>query len=206
MSSPIRLNWRTPIALATLGMGVIMWCETLGRNMRHIIYVDGSVGVGKSTFIEILYQTFASVLGIVGNNNSSHNFNVEVLPEPLHRNWTNRIINELGYENLLHFLLVRKIVAIEDWSKRIASDGLQELERNVLIVERSLFGDRRVNADCEKLFDNKNVTYSGESVHYIFIKNLEKENAEQERLNVLYKRPQAEFDNAVRRLDRMQPV
>lgn len=167
--------------------------------MRHIIYVDGSVGVGKSTFIEILYQTFASVLGIVGKNNSSHNFNVEVLPEPLHRNWTNRIIGELGYENLLHFLLVRKIVAIEDWSKRIASDGLQELERNVLIVERSLFGDRRVNADCEKLFDNKNVTYSGESVHYIFIKNLEKENAEQERLNMLYNSMELESEGRASR-------
>jgi len=169
--------------------------------MRHIIYVDGSVGVGKSTFIDILHRTFASVLMVLDQNRSksSHHFNVEVLPEPLHRDWTNRIVDNLGYENLLKFLLVRKIVAIETWSFGIASDGMQELENNVLIVERSLLGDRRVNKGCEELFSDMDVKYAGASVHYIFIKNLERENAigavedEQERLNMLYNRMELEL-------------
>ena len=155
---------------------------------RHIIYVDGSVGVGKSTFIGILERTFRSVFEVLdgGGKATARRSNVEVLPEPLHRDWTNHIVAELGYQNLLHFLLARKITAIESWSTGIASDGLQELENNVLIVERSPDGDRRVNADCEDLFDGLDVRFTGESVHYILIHNHIMENDEQMRLNLLY--------------------
>lgn len=176
--------------------------------MRHIIHVDGSVGVGKSTFIDILHRTFASVLMVLDQNRSkaSHHFNVEVLPEPLHRDWTARIVDTLGYENLLKFLLTRKIVAIENWSLKIASDGMQELENNVLIVERSLLGDRRVNKDCEEMFSDMDVRYTGESVHHVFIKNLERENEEQERLNMLYNRMELELGGgkAARSVHRIQ--
>lgn len=176
--------------------------------MRQIIYVDGSVGVGKSTFIDILYGTFTSVLMVLDQNRSkaSHHFNVEVLPEPLHRDWTGRIVENLGYENLLKFLLVRKIVAIENWSLKIASDGMQELENNVLIVERSLLGDRRVNKDCEEMFSDMDVRYTGESVHHVFIKNLDRENDEQERLNMLYNKMELELGGgrAARSVHRIQ--
>lgn len=154
--------------------------------MRHIIYVDGAVGVGKSTFIKILERTFASVLMIWDKQNKSHHFNVEVLPEPLHRDWTGRIVDELGYGNLLKFLLVRKVTAIETWSSKIASNGLQELEHNVLIVERSPEGDRRVSEGYVDEYPELKVRYTGESVHRIFIKNGQSENEEQTRLNVLY--------------------
>jgi hypothetical protein len=102
-------------------------------------------------------------------------------------------VDNLGYENLLKFLLVRKIVAIENWSLKIASDGMQELENNVLIVERSLLGDRRVNKGCEEMFSDMDVRYAGASVHHIFIKNLERENDEQERLNMLYNKMELEL-------------
>jgi hypothetical protein len=162
--------------------------------MRVIIYVDGAVGVGKSTFIEILERTFASVFMVLNSNSKkSHNHNVGVLPEPLHRDWTQRIIGELGYDELLHFLLIRKIVAIENWSMKIACDGMQELENNVLIVERSIHGDRRVNEDCEELFEELDVRYTGESVHHIFISNGREESEEQKRLNVLYSKLEGEL-------------
>ena len=158
--------------------------------MRHIIFVDGAVGVGKSTFINILAATFQSILRIQEGSRASgksHHFNVEVLPEPLHRDWTPHIVDGIGYDALLKFLLVRKRVAIETWSKMIASDGLQELESNVLIVERSMQGDRRVADGKLDAFDNINVEYCGESVHYVFIKNVENgANDEQLRLNLLY--------------------
>lgn len=158
--------------------------------MRHIIFVDGAVGVGKSTFINVLTATFQSTLRILEGsrlNGKSHHFNVEVLPEPLHRDWTGRIVEGIGYDALLKFLLVRKKVAIETWSKMVASDGLQELENNVLIVERSMQGDRRVADGKLDAFDNINVEYCGESVHYVFIKNVENSaNDEQLRLNLLY--------------------
>lgn len=181
--------------------------------MRHIIYVDGSVGVGKSTFIEILYRTFSSVLMVLEQNKSksSHKYTVEVLPEPLHRDWTSRISKELGYENLLRFLLVRKIVAIENWSMKIASDGMQELQNNILIVERSLLGDRRVNENCEEMFGDMDTRPMGEHIHHVFIRNLERENDEQTRLNLLYNRLELELgsdraDKSVHRIQRPRHI
>lgn len=188
-TNTLHLSFRNVNINFAAGLGgiiaTVMWRERMGR---HIIYVDGSVGVGKSTFIGILERTFRSVFEILDGNGkaTARRSNVEVLPEPLHRDWTNHIVAELGYQNLLHFLLARKIAAIESWSTGVASDGLQELENNVLIVERSLGGDRRVNADCEDLFDGLDVRYTGESVHHILIHNHIMENDEQMRLNLLY--------------------
>lgn len=174
--------------------------------MRQIIFVDGSVGVGKSTFIKILADTFRSVLSIKNEKRagqSAHNFNVEVLPEPLHRDWTQQIILKLGeYPSLLDFLLVRKVVAIETWSKSIASDGLQELEDNVLIVERSLAGDRRVSEGYYDFEEDLQINYTGESVHHIFIQNIQYENDEQMRLNMLYN--QLELEGNGRAIHRIQ--
>lgn len=155
--------------------------------MRHIIYVDGAVGVGKSTFIQVLYETFKSTLTIKnGNCKNSHCFKVDVLPEPLHRDWTKRIVDGVGYENLLKFLLVRKMVAIENWSYKIAMDGMQELENNVLIVERSLEGDRLVNAGFSNMFNDIKVKHRGEKVFNVFVKSFDSWSDEQERLNMLY--------------------
>lgn len=170
--------------------------------MRYIVYVDGAVGVGKSTFIKILERTFASVLMIWDKPNKSYHFNVEVLPEPLHRDWTSRIVNELGYSNLLKFLLVRKVTAIETWSSAIASNGLQELEHNVLIVERSPEGDRLVSEGYVDEYPELNVRYTGESVHKVFIKDEKSENEEQTRLNVLYN--DLEIEQGTRAIYRLQ--
>ena len=160
--------------------------------MRTIIFVDGAVGVGKSTFVKILAETFKSTLRIKNGEKIStlHRFNVDVLPEPLHRNWTRSIINKLGgYDDLLKFLLVRKTVAIEKWSFDIASDGLQELEDNVLIVERSIEGDRRVSEGYTNFMKELDVKYTGENVHYVFVQGQNQDfldNPEQARLTVFY--------------------
>lgn len=165
--------------------------------MRHIIYVDGSVGVGKSTFIKVLSETFKSTLKIKNcNYKNSHCFKVDVLPEPLHRDWTKRIVDGIGYENLLKFLLVRKMVAIENWSNKIAMDGMQELENNVLIVERSLEGDRLVNAGFRNVFNDIKVKHRGEKVFNVFVKNLDSVSDEQARLNMLYENIATKDKNA----------
>lgn len=157
--------------------------------MRVIIYVDGAVGVGKSTFIKVLAEVFRLTLDIKNENRkSAHRHNVEVLPEPLHRDWTSDIISGLGkYRKLLQFLLTRKCVAIEKWSVNIASDGLQELEDNVLIVERSIPGDRRVNGGYENAFTHIKAHYPGAKEYYILIKKSSGDDfREQNRLSVLY--------------------
>ena len=78
------------------------------------------------------------------------------------------------------------MVAIENWSNKIAMDGMQELENNVLIVERSLEGDRLVNAGFSNMFNDIKVKHRGEKVFNVFVKNLDSGSDEQERLNMLY--------------------
>lgn len=153
---------------------------------RNIIYVDGAVGVGKTTFINILESCFKTTLReMEGKRKRQYCHNVEVLPEPLHRDWTQAIVDGLGdYRKLLNFLHVRKKVAIEDWSRKIAADGLQELEHNVLIVERSPDGDSVVrdgNADYKD-----DIVYTGERVIYILLVNDKVSDGEQDRLIKVY--------------------
>lgn len=153
---------------------------------RNIIYVDGSVGVGKTTFINILESCFKTTLReMEGNRKRQYCYNVEVLPEPLHRDWTQKIVDGLGdYRQLLNFLHVRKQVAIENWSRKIAADGLQELEHNVLIVERSPDGDSVVREGNTDYKDD--VIYTGERVQYILLVNDKVSNDEQDRLRKVY--------------------
>ena len=173
--------------------------------MRNIVYVDGSVGVGKSTFIKVLKSSLEFLFSEKRElSKGSHFPVVDVLPEPLHRDWTSGIVNEIGYEKLLEFLIARKIVAINKWSSSIASDGLQELETNVLIVERSLEGDRRVNRGYENFLDSKQIENRGEIVYRVFLKSVENKNDEQLRLNTMYNNLEIKMgDEAVRRITRI---
>lgn len=154
---------------------------------RNIIYVDGAVGVGKTTFINILESCIKTTLReMEGKKKRQYCPNVGVLPEPLHRDWTSAIVEGLGdYRKLLNFLHVRKRVAIEDWSRKIAADGLQELEHNVLIVERSPDGDSVVQDGYRDYGDD--ITYTGERVQYILLVNNKVNNEEQVRLRKIYK-------------------
>lgn len=153
---------------------------------RNIIYVDGAVGVGKTTFINVLESCFKTTLReIESNRKRQYRHNVEVLPEPLHRDWTKEIVEGLGdYRKLLNFLHVRKQVAIEDWSRKIAADGLQELEHNVLIVERSPDGDSVVQDGYRDYGDD--IVYTGERVRYVLLVNSKAKNGEQTRLRRIY--------------------
>lgn len=153
---------------------------------RNIIYVDGAVGVGKTTFINILESCVKATLReIEGKKKRQYRSNVAVLPEPLHRDWTQAIVDGLGdYRQLLNFLHVRKQVAIEDWSRKIAADGLQELEHNVLIVERSPDGDSVVQEGYRDYGDD--IIYTGERVQYILLVNGKVSNEEQDRLRKIY--------------------
>lgn len=173
--------------------------------MRNIVYVDGSVGVGKSTFIKVLKSSLEFLFSEKRERSKGSHFPVvDVLPEPLHRDWTPGIINEIGYEKLLEFLIARKIVAINKWSSSIASDGLQELETNVLIVERSLEGDRRVNSGYENFLGSKQIENRGEIVYRVFLRNVENKNEEQLRLNTMYNNLEIEMgDEAIRRITRI---
>ena len=173
--------------------------------MRHIVYVDGSVGVGKSTFIKVLKSSLEFLFSEKrAGSKGSHSPVVDVLPEPLRRDWTSGIINEIGYEKLLEFLIARKIVAINKWSSSIASDGLQELETNVLIVERSLEGDRRVNSGYENFLESKQIENRGEIVYRVFLRSVGNKNEEQLRLNTLYNNLEIEMgDEAMRRITRI---
>lgn len=173
--------------------------------MRNIVYVDGSVGVGKSTFIKVLKNSLEFLFSEKRERSKGSHFPmVTVLPEPLHRDWTPGIVNEIGYEKLLEFLIARKIVAINKWSSSIASDGLQELETNVLIVERSLEGDRRVNRGYENFLESKRIENRGEIVYRVFLKSVENKNEEQLRLNTMYNNLEIEMgDEAMRRITRI---
>lgn len=173
--------------------------------MRNIVYVDGSVGVGKSTFIKVLKSSLEFLFSEKRERSKGSHFPVvDVLPEPLHRDWTPGIVNEIGYEKLLEFLIARKIVAINKWSSSIASDGLQELETNVLIVERSLEGDRRVNSGYENFLCSKQIENRGEIVYRVFLKNVENKNGEQLRLNTMYNNLEINMgDEAIRRITRI---
>lgn len=157
---------------------------------RNIIYIDGAVGVGKTTFINILESCFKTTLReMEGKRKRQYCSNVEVLPEPLHRDWTQAIVDGLGdYSKLLDFLRVRKQVAIEDWSRKIAADGLQELEHNVLIVERSPDGDSVVRDGFSDQKDD--ITYTGERVRYVLLVNNKVSNEEQDRLREIYREPE----------------
>lgn len=173
--------------------------------MRNIVYVDGSVGVGKSTFIKVLKSSLEFLFSEKRERSKGSHFpTVDVLPEPLHRDWTSGIVNEIGYEKLLEFLIARKIVAINKWSSSIASDGLQELETNVLIVERSLEGDRRVNSGYENFLESKQIENRGEIVYRVFLKSVENKNEEQLRLNMMYNNLEIEMgDEAMHRITRI---
>ena len=173
--------------------------------MRNIVYVDGSVGVGKSTFIKELKSSLEFLFSEKREGSKGSHFPmVTVLPEPLHRDWTSGIVNEIGYEKLLEFLIARKIVAINKWSSSIASDGLQELETNVLIVERSLEGDRRVNRGYENFLESKQIDDRGEIVYRVFLKSVENKNEEQLRLNTMYNNLEIKMgDEAMRRITRI---
>lgn len=153
---------------------------------RNIIYVDGAVGVGKTTFINILESCFKTTLReMESKRKRQYCPNVAVLPEPLHRDWTQAIVDGLGdYRKLLDFLHVRKQVAVENWSRKIAADGLQELEHNVLIVERSPDGDSLVREGNADYVDD--IVYTGERVIYILLVNDKAINDEQKRLLELY--------------------
>ena len=173
--------------------------------MRNIVYVDGSVGVGKSTFIKVLKSSLEFLFSEKRERSKGSHFPVvDVLPEPLHRDWTSGIVNAIGYEKLLEFLIARKIVAINKWSSSIASDGLQELETNVLIVERSLEGDRRVNRGYENFLESKQIEDRGEIVYRVFLRSVENKNEEQLRLNTMYNNLEIKMgDEAMRRITRI---
>lgn len=173
--------------------------------MRNIVYVDGSVGVGKSTFIKVLKSSLEFLFSEKRERSKGSHFPmVDVLPEPLYRDWTSGIVNEIGYEKLLEFLIARKMVAINKWSSSIASDGLQELETNVLIVERSLEGDRRVNRGYENFLESKQIEDRGEIVYRVFLKSVENKNEEQLRLNTMYNNLEIKMgDEAIHRITRI---
>ena len=98
-----------------------------------VLFVDGRVNVGKSTFIDVFTATAYSIFD-----------NIIVIKEPLNRAITSNIVEDIGYDNLLKFIISRKDNMIAD--AIVEANGNRDLYRmsTLIIVERSFMGDLMV--------------------------------------------------------------
>lgn len=114
---------------------------------QTIVFIDGAIGVGKSTLIKFLYENLKLSLEEIYAKKRGHRFRLDVLGEPLRNSEAEAILRQCDYEQVLKFILARKSAVISNWVWEIAADGLQMLEENILIVERSFEGDLCVRED-----------------------------------------------------------
>ena len=91
------------------------------------------MNVGKTTFIDILTSTAYFTFD-----------NIIVIKEPLNRAITSNIVEDIGYDNLLKFIISRKDNMIAD--AIVEANGNRDLYRmsTLIIVERSFMGDLMV--------------------------------------------------------------
>lgn len=101
----------------------------------EIIFVDGCVNAGKTTFISKLNDAFK----LVGSN-----VNVCVINEPIERECTTDIVDDIGYPALFNFIVSRKVALLKDTISKWIAEKEYPNTLNVIIVERSLDGDRHV--------------------------------------------------------------
>lgn len=95
-----------------------------------VLFVDGRVNVGKSTFIDVFTATAYSIFD-----------NIIVIREPLNRNITGAIVEDIGYDNLLKFIISRKDnLIVESITDANHNADLYHMS-TLIIVERSFIGD-----------------------------------------------------------------
>ena len=106
------------------------------------VFVDGRVGIGKSTFIDMLECSLRKCIDWV-----------YVIREPLDRDIVGGMIEDVGYQRILDFIMSRKDRMLVDLIEQHAGD---DSKRGVIIVERSFLGDLAVRDMTFKMYDIKN--------------------------------------------------
>lgn len=115
----------------------------------EIIFVDGCVNSGKTTFIKKLKNVFELL---------STNVNLCVIDEPIERECTKDIVENIGYPALFNFIVSRKTTLLKNTVLGMSAKPEYPNSLNVIIVERSLAGDRNVrgfynNVVSESLYE-----------------------------------------------------
>lgn len=101
----------------------------------EIIFVDGCVNSGKTTFINKLKNVFEML---------SMGVQVHVIDEPIERGCTRDIVDDIGYPSLFNFIVSRKVSLLKNTVVKLCAESVYLSSLNVIIVERSLAGDRNV--------------------------------------------------------------
>jgi thymidylate kinase len=172
---------------------------------QTIVFIDGAIGVGKSTLVKFLYENLRLSLEEIYAKRKGHGFRLDILGEPLRNSEAEAILRNCDYEQVLKFILERKSAVISNWVWEIAADGLQMLEENVLIVERSFEGDLCVRGKKVQLPE----WFSGSAKQiYIMLCSPTSDSGEQDRVSVEYNRLESEVkkDRIVMRATRPASV
>lgn len=107
-----------------------------------VVFVDGGVGIGKSTFIDMLEYSLRKCVDWV-----------YAIREPLDRDIVWGMIDDVGYQCILNFIMSRKDRMLVDLIERHKHD---DSKRGVILVERSFLGDLAVRGMMFKMRDIKN--------------------------------------------------
>lgn len=107
-----------------------------------VVFVDGRVGIGKSTFIDMLEYSLRKCIDWV-----------YVIREPLDRDIVGGMVEDVGYQCVLDFIMSRKDRMLVDLIERHKHDNSK---RCVILVERSFLGDLAVRDMVFKMYDIKN--------------------------------------------------
>lgn len=107
-----------------------------------VVFVDGRVGIGKSTFIDMLEFSLRKCVD-----------SVHVIREPLDRDIVGGMVEDVGYHCILDFIMSRKDRMLVDLIERHEHD---DSKRNIILVERSFLGDLAVRGMVFRMYDIKN--------------------------------------------------
>lgn len=107
-----------------------------------VVFVDGRVGIGKSTFIDMLEYSLRKCVDWV-----------YVIREPLDRDVVGGMVEDVGYQCILDFIMSRKDRMLVDLIEGHKHD---DSKRGIILVERSFLGDLAVRDMVSKMYDIKN--------------------------------------------------
>lgn len=106
-----------------------------------VVFVDGRVGIGKSTFIDMLEYSLRKCVDWV-----------YVIREPLDRDIVGGMVEDVGYQCVLGFIMSRKDHMLVDLIEQHAGD---DSKRGIILVERSFLGDLAVRDMVFRMYDIK---------------------------------------------------
>lgn len=110
-----------------------------------VVFVDGRVGIGKSTFIDMLEYSLRKCVDWV-----------YVIREPLDRDIVGGMIEDVGYQRILDFIMSRKDRMLVDLIERHGGYSKHDnSKRGIILVERSFLGDLAVRDMVFRMYDIK---------------------------------------------------